>query len=73
VRCSIKSFTYIPILVLLVVAPLTTLGPTPAYAADDSIQMRVVNIASNDVLHIREQPNAESRIVGKFGCQRLEK
>ena len=40
------------------------LGSASASANDETFQMRVVNIAQNDVLHIREQPSTNSKIIG---------
>ena len=40
-------------------------GPPPAVASENgTIQMRVIDIAANDVLNVREYPTRESQIVG---------
>ena len=46
------------------IAAANVFGSVPVSANDATIQMRVVNIAWNDALHIRKQPSAESRIIG---------
>ncbi len=38
--------------------------PTPSSAAKGNIFMRVVNVAPNDVLNIRDRPNGKSQIIG---------
>ena len=41
----------------LAIAAANVFSSVPASASDETIQMRVVNIARNDTLHIREQPS----------------
>jgi hypothetical protein len=58
-RCSIKSFTYIPFLALAVIVSASS-ATTIASATDEgSVQARVVNI-----LNIYEHPTSQSNIVG---------
>jgi uncharacterized protein YgiM (DUF1202 family) len=64
VRCSIKSFTCIPFLLLSVLAGSSSERAFASETGEGSVQARVVNIAPNDVLNIREHPTAESSIIG---------
>ena len=61
--CSIKSLTYIPFLVLAVFVGLSS-DAGLAYATEGNVQARVVNVAPNDVLNIREHPTSHSSIIG---------
>lgn len=51
-------------LIVLAVAAMAGFVPTPTSAAEGTIFMRVVNVAPNDVLNIRERPSNQSRIIG---------
>jgi hypothetical protein len=65
VRCSIKSFKFIPFLVLAAV--IVSAGSNTAFASETgegSVQARVINTAPNDVLNILEHPTNRSSIIG---------
>ena len=48
----------------LVMVAANVSGSAAVSANDGTVQMRVVNVAPNDVLNIREYPSGKSRIIG---------
>jgi uncharacterized protein YgiM (DUF1202 family) len=63
VRCSIKSFTCIPFLVLAVIVCASSDTAFATATDEGSVQARVVGTAP-DTLNIREHPTSQSKLVG---------